>query len=124
MPKSVSPEESSFGSDPTESVTDVADATSVSDLARSVEVEIRGKAVSVAYDLSEMTPRLRKKLTALESSDNAEDAIVEYLSTIVTAWNLTDRRGNAVDLADLDAVSYRDLGEIAEAINKDLLPNA
>ena len=118
MPKSAAPEESSFASDPDET------PASPDDLARSVQVEIRGKTVNVSYDLSEMTPRLRKRLSALEDADNAEDAIVEYIETIVTGWDLTDKRGTAVSLSDVDAVSYRDLAAVATAINKALVPNA
>ena len=127
MPKSVSTapaEESSFASDPDNIAADIADATSPDDLARSVVCTIRDRDVTVYYDLAEMTPRLRKRLTSLEEGDGAEDAIVEYLSTIVTAWTLTDRHNRPVALADVDSVSYRDLGKIAEAINRAILPNA
>jgi hypothetical protein len=126
MPKSVSPtEESSFASDPAEDhISDISDVISQDDFARSTELEIRGKSVRVYYDLAEMTPRLRKRLSGLEVGDNAEDAVVEYIQTIVTAWTLTDKAGNPVSLADVDSVSYRDLGKIAEAINRDLIPNA
>lgn len=114
-------EESSFASDPTEdAVSDISDATSAADLARFVEVEIKGKTVKVEYDMGEISLRLRKRFIAMSDGD---ELIVSILTAIVSSWNLTDRQGNPVDLVDVDDVGSGTLTKIMEAINADLVPN-
>lgn len=96
------------------------------DLSKTVTLTLKGREVSVTFDLSEMTPRLRKKLAKLESDDDAADAMVEYLATCVTAWTLCDKAGAPVPLTvdAIEGVAYKDISAIVSALNGAALPNA
>jgi hypothetical protein len=125
MPISTPDTESSFASDPVDqTASTVTDPASPADLVSHVTATIRGKDVNIHFDMGELTPRLRKRLAALDNDEDGESALVDYLQTIITGWDLTDRKGNTVSLNDIDAVPYRDLGIIMSAISGAVSPNA
>lgn len=122
MKKNETTEEvSSFGGASSETLTESVplDGTETS---TTVEVKLAaGRVCSVAFDLGEITPRLRKSISSLGDADEdkAEGAMIDLLARIVTDWTYTTKRGKAVDIdadAIADHVSLRDLSAIVSGI--------
>ena len=95
----------------------MTDESAILDTARTATVEIRGEAKSIQYDLSEMTPRLRKMLT--REGGDADEAAIEFVATVVTEWDLTDRQGQAIPLTaeGISGLSYKALNTVMGALN-------
>ena len=100
------------------------------DLISTCTLQIKGKDVSVEYDLSEMTPRMKRKIVKLADTANEDeqtDTLVEYLTVVVLSWTMTDRKGELVPVEKdaIEGLSYKTISAVVSAINKAVAsPNA
>jgi hypothetical protein len=98
-----------------------AEPSALIDTVRTATIEIRGESKTLSYDLSELTPRLRRMLTRTEDKDDSDAAVCEFIRTVVTRWDITDRQGEAVPITaeGVSDLSYRTINSIMEALNGD-----